>query len=132
MYTFGLPVRPIDALSIQSQPERVGELTSNQHLAGPNTGITRQSREQARAQQGAGSCPACESLCLPARVSAELSTVRYCAIIFMSWLKSQKENEQLYSIYNLDQAIKIDIIVSTKEREFSFLKMERLAGKTAQ
>lgn len=50
----------------------------------------------------------------------------------MSWLKSQKENEQLYSIHNLDQAIKIDITVPTKEREFSFLKMERLAGKTAQ
>lgn len=49
----------------------------------------------------------------------------------MAWLKSQKENEQLYSIHTLDQAIKIDIVVSTKEREFSFLKMERLAGKTA-
>lgn len=29
LYTFGLPVRPIDALSIQSQPKRMGKLTSN-------------------------------------------------------------------------------------------------------
>lgn len=32
--TFGLPVCPIDALFIEGQPKRVGELASNQHLPG--------------------------------------------------------------------------------------------------
>lgn len=32
--TLGLPVCPIDALFIEGQPERVGELASNQHLPG--------------------------------------------------------------------------------------------------
>lgn len=29
LYTLGLPVSPIDALSIEGQPERVGELASD-------------------------------------------------------------------------------------------------------
>lgn len=35
LYTLGLPVSPIDAVSIQGQPEGVGELASNQHLPEP-------------------------------------------------------------------------------------------------
>lgn len=33
LYTLGLPVGPIDAVSIERQPKRVGQLASNQYLS---------------------------------------------------------------------------------------------------
>lgn len=61
LYTLGLPVRPIDALSIEGQPKWVGELASNQHLPGtqhlchhpPRSGTQQWSRAWAKSQNAA-------------------------------------------------------------------------------
>ena len=54
--TLGLPVGPVDALPIEGQSKRVGQLASNQDLPGsprlchvmPQSGLTVQSRRQGR------------------------------------------------------------------------------------
>lgn len=55
LYALGLPVRPVDALSVEGQPKWVGELASNQNLPGTqhcvipparSTGVVKSSCEE--------------------------------------------------------------------------------------